>query len=415
MHIIKEFSTTFIELSAFMILWKKLSLKDEKTFLKSIIIILIGSFTMAATSSMKFYFNIILSYLIVIFLVSYFYHKKIISVFLEVCLILNIIMISQLIVIFSLKWLNLNKYLGVFLFNISTNSIILMLIIIGYFLIPDEITIKIIDSRIIYYFIVNFTIYILVLKIIWNYDKNIILNNILIIILVQAVLLILNLIFYYYVIKINEEKKVMMIQNTYNPIINNIIDEIRSKQHDFKNHLNTINGIIEVTDEKNLKYSLQEYIKSLNYSTKSIDDIIYVNNPILWAVIYSKLCEARKSNIKFSYCVNNDLKELKMNDYELSEMLSNLLDNAFEASDSDDKEVILNITKENNQNVIEIKNKGITMKSEYIHKIFKKGFSTKKGENRGYGLNNVKKIVEHNNGKIQLFFENNYTIFKILI
>jgi sensor histidine kinase regulating citrate/malate metabolism len=208
----------------------------------------------------------------------------------------------------------------------------------------------------------------------------------------------------------------MLVQNTYNPIINNIIEEVRSKQHDFKNHLNTINGIVELTNEKEVKARVKDYIKSLNYSTKSIEDIIYINNPTLGAVIYNKLCEAENSNIDFLYFVNNDLKELNIKDYELSEILSNLLDNAFEAvRNNDNKQVVLNIINKGNKNIIEIRNRGITIKPENISKIFKRGFSTKEGKNRGYGLYNVKKIVEHSGGKIQLFFEEDYTIFKILI
>lgn len=416
MNIIKEFITTFIELSAFTLLWQKFRLKEEKTFLKNIIIISTSSFIMAVTSNMNIYYNMIFSFLTYVSLVSYFYGKKFIATFLEFCLFLTTIMILQLIVIFSLNVLNLNKCLEPFLFNLSANFIILMIVIGIYYLISDEINIARIDSRIIYYFIINLTVYIVAFKIIWNYDKNIILDNILVIILIQAVLFILNLILYYYIIKINEEKRLMLVQNTYNPIINNIIEEVRSKQHDFKNHLNTINGIVELTNEKEVKAHVKDYIKSLNYSTKSIEDIIYINNPTLGAVIYNKLCEAENSNIDFSYFVNNDLKELNIKDYELSEILSNLLDNAFEAvRNNDNKQVVLNIINKGNKNIIEIRNRGIKIKPENISKIFKRGFSTKEGKNRGYGLYNVKKIVEHSGGKIQLFFEEDYTIFKILI
>ncbi|WP_252216664.1 GHKL domain-containing protein [Clostridium sp. CMCC3677] len=215
--------------------------------------------------------------------------------------------------------------------------------------------------------------------------------------------------------KISEEKKSMLIKNTYNPVILNIIEEVKSKQHDFKNHLNTINGIIETTDKENLKKYLKEYIHSLNYSTKSLEDILYINEPTIGAIIYNKLCKAKKNNIKFSYFINNDLKELKLKSYELSEILTNLLDNAFEAVENmANKEVILNITYEDNENILEIKNEGIPTSLSNISKIFERGFSTKEGNNRGYGLYNVKKIVEQSGGNIQLFFEDKYIIFRIL-
>ncbi|NFG63085.1 GHKL domain-containing protein [Clostridium botulinum] len=415
MNILKDFIITSIELSAFMILWQKFILKGEKTFFRNLIIILISAFIMAITNNIKVYYNMFLNYLILIFSVTYFYHKKFIHTLLEFCLVLIVIMLLQLIVILSLNFFNLNHYLDSFLFDIITNFIILIISIGSYYLIPKRINILEINSNITYYFIINFLGNIIIFKIIWEYDKILILNNVFLIIIVQTIVLILNLMLYQYIMKISEEKKSMLIKNTYNPVILNIIEEVKSKQHDFKNHLNTINGIIETTDKENLKKYLKEYIHSLNYSTKSLEDILYINEPTIGAIIYNKLCKAKKNNIKFSYFINNDLKELKLKSYELSEILTNLLDNAFEAVENmANKEVILNITYEDNENILEIKNEGIPTSLSNISKIFERGFSTKEGNNRGYGLYNVKKIVEQSGGNIQLFFEDKYIIFRIL-
>jgi two-component system sensor histidine kinase AgrC len=114
--------------------------------------------------------------------------------------------------------------------------------------------------------------------------------------------------------------------------------------------------------------------------------------------------------------VANNSLENSLNDYEISDILNNLLDNAFEAviNSANDKVVILNILTEGNINILEVRNAGITLKPDNIENIFERGFSTKKGENRGYGLYNVKKIAEKNGSDVQLFFEDNYTVFKIL-
>ena len=110
----KEFITTVIELSAFMLLWKKFKLKEEKTFFKDIIIILISSFVVAVTSDMKVYYNMIFSFSAYVYLVSYSYRKKFTAAFLEFCLFLTVIMILQLISMFTLNDLSLNKYLEPF-------------------------------------------------------------------------------------------------------------------------------------------------------------------------------------------------------------------------------------------------------------------------------------------------------------
>ncbi len=38
--------------------------------------------------------------------------------------------------------------------------------------------------------------------------------------------------------------KELLIYRTYNPIVEELIDEIRSRQHDFDNHLQALNTII---------------------------------------------------------------------------------------------------------------------------------------------------------------------------
>ena len=149
----------------------------------------------------------------------------------------------------------------------------------------------------------------------------------------------------------------------------------------------------------------------------AIEDIIYIDNPILRAIIYSKSSEANSKNIKFLYSVNNLFNNIGVKDYEISEILGNLIDNAFEAVESQEGEklVSIKIYLEDESNIIEIINSGITLKSENIKRIFEKGYSTKHGSNRGYGLYNVKKIVERTGGKVQLSIEEGFTIFKLFI
>ncbi|WP_246583007.1 sensor histidine kinase [Clostridium simiarum] len=409
---IKEFIVTFIELSAFMVLWQKFALKKEIPLFKKLFIIAVNSFVMAVTSGMGLYWNMGLSYLVLIFSISYLSNNKLISNLLEIFSIVIVTIILQLIIMFVMNFLNLNKNFDLFTYNVILNSIILIITLYIYYIDQHKINIKMIDSKIGYCFILNFASYLVILKVLWDYDKNIILNNIIKILFIQAILLILNIILYYYIIKINEEKKAMLIQSTYTPIIKKIIEEIRGKQHEFKNHLNTISGIVQVAKDNELRVNLKEYIRSIDYCNNT-EDIIYINNPILGAIIYSKVCEAKNNNIKFSYHINNDLNKFSIKEYELSEILNNLLTNAFEAAQGD-KEVILNILSEDDKNIIEVKNKG-EIKEEEISKLFKRGFSTKDNKSRGYGLYNVKRIVELNRGTVQLFLEEESIVFKVLL
>jgi sensor histidine kinase regulating citrate/malate metabolism len=308
-----------------------------------------------------------------------------------------------------------------FTIDIITNiSIFFIIVMIYYLLFTTRIQyVKNVNSNILYYFSINIGIGLILSKLIWEYDENIILNNLLLYIICLVVIFIVQIYSYIYISKIIEEKKILEVQSEYISIIDSTIEEVKRKQHDFKNYINIINGIIEVTDGKQLKNELKEYIKSLTSSNKDIEDMLYIDNIIIKAVVYNKLCEAERFNINFSYNVNSNSLKNKFQDYEISDILSNLLNNAFEAVKNQDenignRNVILNIVIENDKSIIEVKNNGIPIKDEQINNIFKSGFSTKKGKNRGYGLYNVKRIVEGKGGKIQIAIDDNYTIFKII-
>ncbi|MPN56074.1 Sensor protein CitS [bioreactor metagenome] len=103
-------------------------------------------------------------------------------------------------------------------------------------------------------------------------------------------------------------------------------------------------------------------------------------------------------------------------DYEVVEILTNLIDNGFEALEKYPGEKCLTVKTyfEENMNILEVSNSGV-IKAEDINNIFKRGFTTKGKVGRGLGLYNVKKIVEGNGGRVQLSLEENKTVFKLFI
>lgn len=417
LEIIQKFVVNSIELTILMILWSRFSFKYENNWFKNLFIILIGSSIMVVTTNTNTYLNIIISYLSVIFSAKFIYKRLFIRTILEFIIFFFINIVLQAIIMAFVNLIGLT-YSDNFIWKSSLLLFELsFVIVILKYIFSEKVRIFFeLESKILYYFVINLGLYILFSKFIWEYNENIILNNLIAYILIILMLLSLNIFLYYYIVKISEDKKVAELQNKYNPILIDIVEETRRKQHDFKNHLNTINAIVEIASEKELKNELKKYITSSKYLNKSIEDIMYIDNIVIKAIIYNKLCEADRLNIKLLVNVKNDSLENSLKDYEISDILNNLLDNAFEAviDSTNDKVVILNICTEGSTNIIEIRNNGITINLDNIKTIFERGFSTKKGKNRGYGLYNIKKIAEKNGGNVQLFFEDNYTVFKIL-
>jgi len=415
---LKYVSTTFIELTIFMLLWSKFSLKDENNWFKNSFIIIIELIILMVSFKISKDIDVIIKYVSMIFLIKFMYNRIFIKVICEFIVFLGINKILQILLIGCANLIGF-PYLDTYRWDITFLLIELIFIIIILrcnFIEKVKKAFKL-ETKILYYFIINLGLYILFCEFVWGYNKNIILNNILVYIFIILLMLSLNIFLYYYIIKISEDKKVLEVQNMYKPVLIDIVEETRRKQHDFKNYLNTINAIVEISSEKEVKHELKKYIMSLKYLNNIIEDIVYIDNIIIKAIIYNKLCEAERLNIKLLFNVTNNSLENSLNDYEISDILNNLLDNAFEAviNSTNDNVVILNIGTEGSNNIVEVRNSGITIKPDKIENIFESGFSTKKGKNRGYGLYNIKKIAEKNGSDIQLFFEDNYTVFKILL
>lgn len=263
----------------------------------------------------------------------------------------------------------------------------------------------------------NLLIYIVIAKWVWNFKRHEFLDVIALYLTIPVVFILVNLFFLEYNMKNNEIKKSLEEYEKYSAVISKLLEDVRIRQHDFKNHLNTIYSLVLVSDEKNLKETIAQYMGSLNTSMENMEKVLQIDNTVITAILYNKINEAARNGIEFKYSIQGG-SIFPFKDYELSEILNNLLNNAFEAvlsSKGDSKKVFLNIGCYVDNYIVEIGNTGERIEFNDIGKIFNLGYTTKTGRNRGYGLYNVKKIVESYGGRIQLSFENGYTIFTITV
>ncbi len=415
MGVVESFIITFTEVISIMILWS--NLVSKKISLSKNLLILIITSLINAVTQFNFYANTILSYLALILLVSYIYHRTIVQALLEFLFTLLMLIVFQIIII---------SLFGIFIvidmdnFNISVGINILIIFlsftICRYVPVLNRKLIIKIDKRIITYFITNLLGYILVTKVLWDYDSDIILKNWISFVLILSIMFVINTIMYFYIVRVEHERRETAVRAKYGEVLRNITEEIRERQHDFKNHLNIIRGLVELNNRNENSYNVKNYINNLSNSMQSLENMIYIDNPILSAIVYSKLHEASKTNIKFTYIIENSLIETSLRDYEVVEILTNLIDNGFEALEKYQGEKCLTVKTyfEENMNILEVSNSGI-IKAEDINNIFKRGFTTKGKVGRGLGLYNVKKIVEGNGGRVQLSLEENKTVFKLFI
>ncbi|MDI9476051.1 MAG: GHKL domain-containing protein [Natronincolaceae bacterium] len=264
--------------------------------------------------------------------------------------------------------------------------------------------------------VVSITGVILLFMYIWRTKEDFTREYTLNILMIIVILEVLNAVFLYQSIRIKQQEKVINVHKRDIPFLKNMMHEIRQKQHDFKNHLNVLYIIVQTENDGQARERIKEYIEKLTDSIKPADELLDIGDQVLGAIIYSKKVLAEEKNICFEVEFEGEIPEYPIERYELVELLGNLLDNAIEAAEGgsdDNSKVILTLGTEGGHRIIEVKNTGKAIRQGDIDKVFRRGFSTKKGKCRGYGLYNIKKIVNDHNGTIGLSSDNCHTVFRI--
>ena len=124
-----------------------------------------------------------------------------------------------------------------------------------------------------------------------------------------------------------------------------------------------------------------------------------IDNKVIAGFIYSKLKLAKLRNITLDVNIGTKLDKLPIEEYELIEILGILIDNAIEASVFNDV-IYLDINKNNDSLEVLLRNPYKYTSNLEFSKMFELGYSTKSKNSRGYGLYNVKNIVQNNKGNI---------------
>lgn len=214
-----------------------------------------------------------------------------------------------------------------------------------------------------------------------------------------------------------EEQKLQTLEK-YLPIIDELMGGIRAKQHEFDNHIQALN-MITVTSEdyETIINSMKSYMKDIDSFTDTTN-LIKLDNKILAGFLYSKLKKSKEMDIKFLISIKDLGFKTNLKDYELIEVIGNLIDNAFETGVINNI-IFLELKGENDMSVIEVRNKHSYLVNDNINKIMKIGYSTKLKDGRGYGLHNMKKIITKYGGRIEVsnqsISDENYVIFRILL
>lgn len=224
-----------------------------------------------------------------------------------------------------------------------------------------------------------------------------------------------------YRIQMNEKEIEMEVNGIYAESYQKLIDEIRTRQHEFDNHLQAIiNQQFICRSYEELTRVQGEYIQAITYDNR-YNKLLKQGNYVYLGYLYGKFISMEKQGINTDYKVDIGQLECCMPVHKIIEITGDLLNNAIEALTLPTevfRPVYLQIEETEENITLEIRNVGAPLSPDFIGECFKKGYS-KKGTGRGFGLYNIKNITDQYGAGIQFrnmnISHHNWVVFTVKI
>jgi len=208
-----------------------------------------------------------------------------------------------------------------------------------------------------------------------------------------------------------QESEIQMYKMYTRPL-EELIREIRARQHEFRNHLNAIlNMHLTVDTYDELVRTQADYILSVaDDKRNSYLPLLRISDKILAGFLYTKLVSPKK-DVDFSVEIGANRIVTNAMEKDIIEVIGTLIDNAVDASDEENRIIRMFLssygadTKDtvDDRLIFEIMNEHPPIPMKELTRFFERGYSTKSAKgNRGYGLYNARRIVKEYKGEIIL-------------
>ena len=202
----------------------------------------------------------------------------------------------------------------------------------------------------------------------------------------------------------HEARSVESYENQLN-VMNKSEDMLHALRHDMKHHLQGIYSIAKQEENEDIL----EYLEQMQNSLINPKEYVKTGNPKMDAIINYIFSKAERFKIATEHNIKVS-KKISLKPYELNIILGNLLENALDAAnESSEKYIHLNMLENKGTLIIQVENSY----SGNLVTYGKRLLSTKQGTNHGYGLSNVRKIVETHDGTMDISYDD--TNFKVEI
>lgn len=204
------------------------------------------------------------------------------------------------------------------------------------------------------------------------------------------------------VVRAEKEKAQLEMNTLYFSAYEEMIKSIRQRQHDFKNHLNALRGMIQTIDnDEELRIQQKQYMDNVLSSIEDTSILTMIENPPIAGFLSDKIHEAEKRNIIVDYNCTLRNTKLHIAEYKLVEMMGIIMDNAIEAAvlNNELKAIKIELSKCDQILHFEAVNSWNTEDNSNINQFLKPGYSSK-GKDRGIGLEKLRNMLLEEGGEL---------------
>ena len=239
-----------------------------------------------------------------------------------------------------------------------------------------------------------------------------------IIILILAVLLLDSILLFLHQRRMQEQKRIHMIEQ-YVPIVEELISQVRARQHEFNNRMMAIEAVVTSAD------TLEEARKEVTALTGSIGislndrELLSCDSKMIAGMLFGKIKQAEAANRHIELSLHGLFKKTVTPETEWIEAIGILLDNAIEASPKGST-VFLSSKKQGDFLELTVANPAPPLSNTEFMALFGKGVTTKANrDGHGFGLYNILRMTERYHGKIltrnESILNENYVVFGVLM
>lgn len=185
----------------------------------------------------------------------------------------------------------------------------------------------------------------------------------------------------------------------YLPMVEELVESVRARQHEYNNRMMAISAAM-VTSEtlEEAKIKVAELVGQV--SLEATDrELLKCDSKVLCGMLFGKVKQAQLHRIQLQISITGSFLHRSLSESDWVDLLGILLDNALEASSAGDL-VFLQAAEEDGALCLLVSNPCPPMSRTEMAQMFRRGWSTKAEQGRGYGLFNVRRMVEQHGGKI---------------